>query len=77
MNNWQDWAVIIILILCVVWIANKTYKLIIRTKRNESPCSSCATGCALKNSIKESQTTTPSCCSSDAKNTVENFEDKK
>ena len=77
MNNWQDWAVIIILILCVVWIANKTYKLIIRTKRNESPCNSCATGCALKNSIKESQATASSCCSSDAKNTVENFEDKK
>ena len=48
MSNWQDWAVIIILILCFGYVAYKTYKFIMRTKRNENPCDSCATGCALK-----------------------------
>ena len=77
MSNWQEWAVVVILILCLVWIANKTYKFITRTKRNESPCSSCATGCALKNSVTKEHIENESCCSSEPKNTTENFEDKK
>ena len=63
MSNWQDWAVIIILILCFGYVAYKTYKFIMRTKRNENPCDRCATGCALRDTIKDKMDGNK-CCSS-------------
>lgn len=53
MGNWQNWAVIIILIACFGWVALKLYRYIMQVKKNESPCSSCATGCALKDLAKD------------------------
>lgn len=53
MNNWQEWAVLLILILCFVYVANKIYRFILRTKKNENPCDSCATGCSLKDMVHD------------------------
>lgn len=77
MNNWQDWAVIFILIICFGWVAYKIYHFIMRTKRNESPCSSCASGCALKNSINKDTTNSHACGSSGSKKSTESFEKNK
>lgn len=77
MSNWQDWAVIFILIICFGWVAYKTYHFIMRTKRNESPCDSCATGCALKNSISKDTVDLHSCGSEGSKKSTKSFDKNK
>lgn len=49
MNDWQNWVLVIILLICFGWVAYKIYNVFMKAKRNESPCSSCATGCSLRN----------------------------
>ncbi len=63
MGNWQNWAVVIILIICFGWVAVKLYRYIMKVQKNESPCSSCATGCALKDLAKDKEE--DKCCSSE------------
>lgn len=74
MGDWQNWIVGIILLLCITWVGRRFYLYLMKIKKNESPCSSCATGCALKNSvkIKEEQ----GCCSSQSDKKIDEKVDK-
>lgn len=51
--NWQQWAVGLLIAYSVYRILRAGYSLARRVKENESPCSSCATGCDLKSLKKE------------------------
>ena len=46
MNGWQDWIVLLVLVLCVVWIGRKIYSSACRMRRKESLCNSCPGGCS-------------------------------
>ena len=48
MNNWQEWVVGVLLLLCAVRIGMSVYSFFHRSKENSSPCDSCASGCELK-----------------------------
>ena len=76
MSNWQDWLVILVLILSFGWVAYKIYQFIGRTKRNESPCDSCATGCSVRDMVKNVEAQKQGCPSENEKN-VDEIVDKK
>ena len=48
MNNWQNWAVALILLLCIVRIGQSVYLFFRKVKEKRNPCENCATGCELK-----------------------------
>ena len=48
MNNWQNWAVALILLLCIVRIGQSIYSFFRGVKEKRNPCANCATGCELK-----------------------------
>lgn len=48
MNNWQNWVVALVLLLCVIRIGQRIYIFFRRIKEKRNPCENCATGCELK-----------------------------
>lgn len=48
MSNWQNWAVALILLLCIVRIGQRVYAFFMKVKEKRNPCKNCATGCELK-----------------------------
>ena len=48
MSNWQNWAVALILLLCIVRIGQRVYAFFMKVRENRNPCENCATGCELK-----------------------------
>lgn len=48
MNNWQNWAVALILLLCIVRIGQSIYSFFRGVKEKRNPCANCATGCELR-----------------------------
>lgn len=63
MNNWQEWIVGLLLLLCAVRIGMSIYSFFRRTKENSNPCENCASGCELKRLYDEKRTD----CSKDQK----------
>lgn len=56
MNNWQEWAVAFLLLLCAVRIGMRVYSFFYRVKEKSNPCDSCVTGCDLKRPSNEKPT---------------------
>lgn len=52
MMNWQQWAVAILLLLCIVRIGWGIYAFS-AGQRNGNPCANCVTGCDLKRLMDE------------------------
>lgn len=52
MSNWQNWAVALILLLCIVRIGQRVYAFFMKVKEKRNPCENCATGCELSNCTK-------------------------
>ena len=52
MSNWQNWAVALILLLCIVRIGQRVYAFFMKVKEKRNPCENCATGCELKQLYK-------------------------
>ncbi len=77
MNSWQDWTVLIIVVLSFVYVAYKMYKFILRTKKNENPCDSCATGCSLRDIVKDKMAGNECCSATPEKNDTEKVVRKK
>ncbi len=44
MSNWQNWAVALILLLCIVRIGQRVYAFFMKVKEKRNPCENCATG---------------------------------
>ena len=49
MNNWQEWVVGVLIVLCIARVIYGIYLFFRRVKENDNPCASCASGCELKN----------------------------
>ena len=48
MSNWQNWAVALILLLCIVRIGQRVYAFFMKVREKRNPCENCATCCELK-----------------------------
>ena len=46
--NWQDWVVIILVVLCFGEISRRIYLFFRRSQSNDNPCANCTSGCDLK-----------------------------
>ncbi len=53
MNNWQEWAVGILIVFCVARIVYGIYLFFHRTEVSENPCDTCVTGCELKDMMQK------------------------
>lgn len=56
MSNWQEWVVVLLLLLCIIRISQRIYVFFRRTKEKNNPCANCATGCELKNLFEKKRT---------------------
>ena len=68
MNNWQEWVVGVLIVLCIARVIYGIYLFFRRVKENDNPCASCASGCELKDMMEKKQKE----CSSKKKNTKKN-----
>ena len=48
MNNWQDWVVGVLVVLCIARVIYGIFRFFRRTRENQNPCDSCVSGCELK-----------------------------
>ena len=53
MNNWQEWIVGILIVLCVSRIVYSVFIFFRRAKENNNPCLTCVSGCELKNLLEK------------------------
>ena len=44
MSSWQDWIVLVVLVLCALWIGSRIYSSVRKMRRKESLCDSCPGG---------------------------------
>ena len=51
MNNWQDWVVGVLVVLCIARVIYGIFRFFRRTRENQNPCDSCVSGCELKDMI--------------------------
>ena len=52
MSNWQEWAVIVIVLICLSILIYKLVNFFKRAGANENPCSGCELDCKLKSELK-------------------------
>ncbi|WP_321332694.1 hypothetical protein [uncultured Bacteroides sp.] len=53
--NWQNWVVIILVILCFGEVSRRIYLFFRRAEDNDNPCANCASGCELKDMMEKKQ----------------------
>lgn len=53
MSNWQEWAVALLLLLCLIRIGMSVRSLFSRSKEKRGCCSCCSSGCDRKHSHEE------------------------
>lgn len=53
MNNWQEWVVGILIVLCLSRMVYGLFVFFRRTKENKNPCDACVSGCELKDMLEE------------------------
>ncbi len=56
MTNWQEWAVLIILLGCLCFILYKLILFFRGIRKKENPCAGCTSDCALKHQLKNKPT---------------------
>ena len=53
--HWQEWAVALLLLLCIVRIGLNVRNFFRKANGKKSPCSSCPTGCDLKRQCEQKE----------------------
>lgn len=53
MNNWQEWVVGVLIVLCIARVIYGIYLFFRRTRESENPCDSCVSGCDLKDMMEK------------------------
>lgn len=48
MSNWQNWAVGVLVALCIARVVYGMVLFFRRTQESRNPCDSCVSGCELK-----------------------------
>lgn len=60
MSSWQEWIVGILIVLCIARMVYSIFLFFRRARENKSPCTTCVSGCELKDMMdrkrKECQT---------------------
>lgn len=51
LTNWQEWAVALVIVLCVLRIAYWAWQSFRRTRDNDNPCAHCTNVCELKRQL--------------------------
>ena len=60
MNNWQEWVVGVLVVLCIVRLVYGIYTFFRRTRDSGNPCDSCVSGCELKDMMEKKSLCTTS-----------------
>lgn len=53
MNNWQEWIVGVLVVLCIARLVYGIYTFFRRTRDSGNPCDSCVSGCELKDMMEK------------------------
>ena len=53
MNNWQEWVVGVLVVLCIARVIYGIFRFFRRTRENQNPCDSCVSGCELKDMMEK------------------------
>ena len=53
MNNWQEWVVGVLVVLCIARIIYGIFLFFRHTRENKNPCDSCVSGCELKDMLEK------------------------
>ena len=53
MNNWQEWVVGVLVVLCIVRLVYGIYTFFRRMRDSGNPCDSCVSGCELKDMLEK------------------------
>ena len=53
MNNWQEWVVGVLVVLCIARVVYGIFLFFRRTRENQNPCDSCVSGCELKDMMEK------------------------
>ena len=56
MNNWQEWVVGVLIVLCIVRVIYGIYIFFHRTRESANPCDICVRGCELKDMMEKKRT---------------------
>lgn len=51
----QEIIVYLVVLGCAGWIISHIFSFVKKTKKGESPCDSCASGCELRDQFKQKQ----------------------
>ena len=62
MNNWQDWVVGVLVVLCIARVIYGIFRFFRRTRENQNPCDSCVSGCELKDMMEKKMPSMASGC---------------
>ena len=55
MNNWQEWVVGVLVVLCIARVVYGIFLFFRRTRENQNPCDSCVSGCELKDMMEKKE----------------------
>ena len=53
MNNWQEWVVGVLVVLCITRVVYGIFLFFRCTRENQNPCDSCVSGCELKDMMEK------------------------
>lgn len=53
MSHWQEWAVGVLIVLCIARVVYGVFLFFRRTKEKKNPCATCVSGCELKDMLEK------------------------
>ena len=53
MNNWQEWVVGVLVVLCIARVIYGIFLFFRHTRENQNPCENCVSGCELKGMMEK------------------------
>lgn len=68
MINWQEWAVGLLVVLCIARVIYGIILFFRRARKRENPCDSCVSGCELKDMMEKKR----KACGAEKKNKKKN-----
>lgn len=52
MSNWQEWVVGILVVACIIRMVYGIFLFFRQAREKKNPCSTCVTGCELKDMME-------------------------
>lgn len=57
MNDWQEWVVALLLLLCAVRVGQGVFTFFKHSSQSKNPCDSCVSGCELRDLLERKRQT--------------------